>query len=382
MPRYRADLFAVVPSSGRFEAARNLPDARCQEFGQGIAALGDDNVPYPANTDRGFAMVRTVTDFVFATCLPDMEPALKREVARTRPELRFAYSRPGLVTFKSDRAVTPEDVTGSAFARVWGRSIGPARDPADAAHQLAYVGANRVHVFARDPEGVVDLESWREAIASATGIPAGSALPGELVADVIVAPGEPAWLGLHRHGSGGAAEPGGAIAVEVPAEAPSRAYAKIEEAIAWGTLPVEAGQVALEIGAAPGGAVLALARRGVTVWGVDTGDLAPAVLAQPNVHHLQIKVGALRWEQLPARIDWLLVDVNLAPQVALHEIARLMPKLRPTLRGAVFTLKLNDWSFVDELPALGDRIIALGFASVRFKHLPSNRREVCAIARS
>jgi hypothetical protein len=74
--------------------------------------------------------------------------------------------------------------------------------------------------------------------------------------------------------------------------------------------------------------------------------------------------------------------VNLAPQVALHEIARLMPRLRPTLRGAVITLKLNDLAFVDELPAFAVRISGLGFASVRMRHLPSNRREVCAIARS
>ena len=50
------------------------------------------------------------------------------------------------------------------------------------------------------------------------------------------------------------------------------------------------------------------------------------VLALPGVTYLPIKVGALRWEQLPAHVDWLLLDVNLAPQVALHEIARLMPK--------------------------------------------------------
>jgi hypothetical protein len=92
-----------------------------------------------------------------------------------------------------------------------------------------------------------------------------------------------------------------------------------------------------------------------------------------------MKVGALRWEQLPPRVDWLLVDVNLAPQVALHEVGRLMPRLMPTLRGAVFTLKLNDFSFVAELPALEQRIAAFGFSEVRMRHLPSNRQEVCAV---
>jgi 23S rRNA (cytidine2498-2'-O)-methyltransferase len=317
-----------------------------------------------------------VVDFVFATCGPGLEPALKLDVARTRPELRFAYSRPGLVTFKSTRAVRHDDAPGSVFAHVWGRSIGAASDPATAKLQLASLGATRVHVFAREPDAAGDLARWQGLGAG------GPAEPGELVADVIVGPAddEPAWLGAHRHDRLRLPHAGGAIPVEVPADAPSRAYAKIEEAIAWARLPIEAGHVALEIGAAPGGAVLALARRGVEVWGVDTGELAPGVLALPGVHHVAKKVGALRWEELPPRIDWLLVDVNLAPQVALHEVARLMPRLAPALRGAVLTLKLNDWAFVSELPALVDRIRQMGLRDVRVRHLPSNRREVCAVA--
>ena len=178
---------------------------------------------------------------------------------------------------------------------------------------------------------------------------------------------------------------GGLAAVEPPPESPSRAYGKLEEAIAWAHLPIEAGHVALEIGAAPGGAALALVQRGVTVWGVDTGDMAPQVLAYRHangarVHHVAKKVGALRWEQLPKRVDWLLVDVNLAPQVALHEVARLMPPLKDQLRGAIFTLKLNDWAFVAQLPALAKRIAELGLPRIRMQHLPSNRHEVCCVA--
>jgi hypothetical protein len=119
----------------------------------------------------------------------------------------------------------------------------------------------------------------------------------------------------------------------------------------------------------------------VVVWGVDTAALAPVVAAEPNVHHLPIKVGSLRWEDLPPRVDWLLVDVNLAPQVALHEVARLMRPLRKALRGAVFTLKLNDWAFVAELPELVERIRTMGLPEVALRHLPSNRREICAVAR-
>lgn len=310
-----------------------------------------------------------MAEFVFATCLPGLEPAVKREVARTRPALKFAYSRPGLITFKSPTEVALSDPPGSAFARVWGRSIGAARDPEFARSLLQPIDATAVHVFARDPEEPI-AESWA---ALATG----STL--DRVGDVIV-DADGAWVGAHAHDRTRSPLPGGGAVPVLPDDVPSRAYAKIEEAIAFANLPVKPGQVAVEIGAAPGGAVMALARRGLQVVAVDPGELAPQVLALPGVTHLPIKVGALRWEQLPERVDWLLLDVNLAPQVALHEIARLMPKLRDTVRGAVLTLKLNDWSFVDELPKLVDRIHQLGFADVRLRHLPSNRREICAIA--
>lgn len=315
-----------------------------------------------------------MTDFAFATCLPGMETALKREVLRNRAQLRFAYSRPGFITFRSEKAIAPDDESPTSFAWVWGQSLGPARDPVDAAHRLRLTGANRVHLFARDT--AVDVTPWQEAIS----LPTGPAEPGELVADVILGADEPAWLGLHRADDRHLRWPGGHIPVDVPPDVPSRAFAKIEEAIAWRGLPVAAGQVALEVGAAPGGAVMALARRGLEVYAVDTADLAPQVLAMSNVHHLRTKVGALRWEDLPARVDWLLLDVNLAPQVALHEISRLVPRIKDTLRGAVLTLKLNEWRFVDELAALRERIVQMGFHDVQLRHLPSNRREVCATA--
>ena len=149
-----------------------------------------------------------------------------------------------------------------------------------------------------------------------------------------------------------------------------------------GASDVARDHVAVEIGCARGGAARARARRGLEGWGVDTAELAPVVVAEPRVHHLKLKVGALRWEQLPPRVDWLLVGyVNLAPQVALHEVARLMPRLQPTrCAGAIFTLKLNDLAFVTELPRLAERIAAMGFADVQMRHLPSNRREICAVA--
>jgi 23S rRNA (cytidine2498-2'-O)-methyltransferase len=47
-------------------------------------------------------MSSAAPQFVFMTCRPGAERALKSEVARTQPTWRFAFSRPGFVTFKLD----------------------------------------------------------------------------------------------------------------------------------------------------------------------------------------------------------------------------------------------------------------------------------------
>lgn len=324
---------------------------------------------------------------VFAHCQVGVERWLKAEVARTRPDLRPAFGRPGLVTWVADGEIDAGVELDAVFARVWGASLGRAAT-ADAVVALLGDEPLRLHVWTREPDAdraVVEVARARAELA-ATGrfAPEPRARAGELVADVIVAPGEPWLVGVHRHGVG--RWPAGPPDVHVPEEAPSRAFAKIEEAILWAELPVRAGQAAVEIGSAPGGAALALAHRGVTVWGADPAEMSNAVLEYRHengarVHHLPVKVGALRWEELPEEVDWLLLDVHLAPQVALHAIQRFMPRLRPTLRGAVLTLKMNDDQIVAEIPALLDRVLALGFDEVRATQLPSNRREICVIAR-
>lgn len=320
---------------------------------------------------------------VFASCQIGAERWLKGEVARARPALRPAFARPGLVTWVADDEVAPDVELGAVFARVWGASVGRA----DTIDQVAGMtpARCRLHVFPRDPD---TEDGWREAARIraalvATGRFVEDATPavGDLVADVIVAADEPWLVGLHEHRDGRWEVPGGLPRIDVPAEAPSRAYAKLEQAIAWAKLDPRPGDVAVEIGSAPGGAAMALARRGVEVYGVDPGEMDARVLADPRVHHLPIKIGALRWEDLPAHVDWLLVDVHLAPQVALHAVQRFMPRLRPTLRGAVFTLKLNDDAVVAEIPELVARVGRLGFDDVRATHLPSNRRELCVVAR-
>ena len=64
--------------------------------------------------------------FLFVTCQVGAEAALKSEVARRWPEFRFAYSRPGFVTFKlpKDHSLPADFDLEAVFARAHAFSLG------------------------------------------------------------------------------------------------------------------------------------------------------------------------------------------------------------------------------------------------------------------
>lgn len=360
----------------------------------------------PANT----------TSFVYAVCQIGAEPALKAEVAAAHPGWRFAFSRPGLVTWRSDAPVRADLRLDAVFARSYGASLGRAEDEEQvlqAARRLREAAGAPIHlhVFPRDhapPGDDADADPLAPRVAALTErlraagaaplltqaalpreqtptplfAPASRAAPpGALILDVIVAAeDEPLWLGYHAQTRERSPHPGGRPPLVLPAEAPSRAYLKLEQGLCWSHLPLRRGQVAVEIGSAPGGASYALLRRGLTVVGVDPGAMDPRVLLCPAFSHCQLPLGEVRREQLPPQVDWLLMDVNLAPQVALHGVRRLVAALRPTLRGVLFTLKLNEWRMAAEVPALLARVAGMGLSRVRATQLPANRREICVAA--
>lgn len=354
--------------------------------------------------------------FAFAVCQIGAERAVKAELARARPGYRPAFMRPGLLTWKCEPAFAPHEVLPSVFARAYGASLGSVRSPAELAALLPTLqthgirGPWRLHVFARDAHkpGESDpdeaevrrrMDATTEAIRAAAKESiwqVGAAQNnGEWVLDVVLPPDvagsgspdtslgttEPWLVGLHRHGPGHSPHAGARPPLRMPTEAPSRAWLKLEEGLAFSRLPLTAGDVAVEIGSAPGGASWALLSRDLQVVGVDPGAMDARVLSSPRFTHLQTTLGELRREQLPYRVDWLLLDVNLAPQVALHQLRRIVSTLRPTLRGALLTLKLNDWSMAGQVPRFLSQVQAMGFDEVRATQLPSNRQEICVAAR-
>lgn len=330
--------------------------------------------------------------FAFCVCQPGAESALKAEVARFRPAWRASFSRPGFVTFRRGQGEADreplwplwEDLPRPIFARVSGVSLGRARD-AHAAGELAKTlpGPLRLHVWTMDDADPAlqayteDFErDLRELAGSSLWHPETAAAAGDLVFDVWVdAPGKEAWCGWHRHAPGLPPQPGGAWGVTLPPEAPSRAWLKIEEAIRWARVDLRPGDRAVEVGSAPGGASWALLNRGVELVGVDPGEMDPRVLAQTSFRHLRAPIASLRREDLPGRVEWLLLDMNVSPLVTLHQMARLIPLLGDGLLGAFLTLKLNEDDLIDRVPELLEKVRALGFSRMRAAQLRSHRRE-------
>jgi 23S rRNA (cytidine2498-2'-O)-methyltransferase len=337
------------------------------------------------------------SEFVYAVCQVGAEVALKAEVARSHAEWHSAFSRPGLVTWKLPEPVSLEFAFGAVLARCHGLSLGRAAAAAEVVSLLeACIGDApfALHVFERDrykPGDEPASDPYGPAAEAARSALLSNLQPqllkralqtDDLVLDIVVAPDEPWVVGLHRHSATRSPFPGARPSLTLPKEAPSRAWLKLEEGLRFAQLFLEPGDTAVEIGSAPGGASYALLQRGLKLIGVDPAAMAAEVLGHPAFKHVQVKLGDLRREQLPKKVDWLFLDVNLAPAVALHQLSRVVSTLKSTLKGGLFTLKLNDWSMVEQVPAFLSRLQAMGFVDVRARQLCHNRQEICVAVRT
>jgi 23S rRNA (cytidine2498-2'-O)-methyltransferase len=331
--------------------------------------------------------------FFFCTLAPETTAAARADLARSQPEWRPAFARPGLLTFRTPEPVAPDIPAPTPFARVWGRSVGSFERVEQISEALgAELGGAKavLHVWPRElsAEGGSDLAAspeWQaqikatEAELSKDGRRARAARPGELVLDVVLPPlgsTEKVFVGLHRHQAGRSGHAGGALPVTLPVDTPSRAGAKIAEAILWTGARVLPGDHVLELGCSPGGATRVLLDMGCMVCGVDPEPLSDVVARHPNLHHHACAVGAFPRSSLREQTDWLIMDMSVAAPVALRSIQRFFPPLRPHLRGAFLTLKLNDWGLAADLPRWKEALRSHGFEDVRATHLPSNRQEL------
>jgi 23S rRNA (cytidine2498-2'-O)-methyltransferase len=332
------------------------------------------------------------SNFVFAVCQVGAVDALKKELAREHPSLKFAYSRPGFITFKESapkldhegnvRPLAGDFPLRSVFARAYGVSLVEVKPTEiskviDCAKELQETHARgerkiRLHVWERDlyspgeePLGFIHgvqakkLEAEVRAAGPEFFAESPVATVGDLVLDLIVLEEGKYWLGMHQHTVHHSAWPGGRPAIPLLAEAPSRAYLKLEEALLWSRADLKSGDTAVEIGSAPGGASYALLRRGITVAGIDPAEMDPRVLNHPRFRHFRQPVNSVLREDLPESVEWLLLDMN------------------DSLLGVFLTIKLNQWKIADEIPEIIAHVKSMGMVRVKATQLAFNRQEIC-----
>jgi 23S rRNA (cytidine2498-2'-O)-methyltransferase len=359
-------------------------------------------------------MSKDAAQFVFMTCRPGAERAVKEEVARVQPEWRFSFSRPGFLTFKhageeplderrlAERHWTFAHAHGISLGRVIGEQLAELaarvwNQPAIAS-LAAKGGFAAIHVWevSRPAEGIDDEppmhplcdaidgalryaapESYRNLRAS-SDIRRPARRNGRVLDVMVLAPGE-WWVGYHRAVQRHERWAGGVIAAKLPEHAVSRAYIKMVEALAWSDLPLAAGDECVEIGCAPGGASQALLERGLFVTGIDPAEVDPAVLAHPRFRHLKKRGKDVRRKEFEG-VRWLVADMNIAPETTLSEVETIVTHPGLAFRGLVLTLKFSDWNLAARLPEFTARVRGWGFRDVRARQLTSGGQEVCLVA--
>jgi 23S rRNA (cytidine2498-2'-O)-methyltransferase len=348
--------------------------------------------------------------FVFVVCQAGAEATLKSEIGRRHPELRFAFSRPGFVTFKApdSRGFTEKFELKSVFARSWGHSIGKivGSDVDEMAREFGTLlqahltenqlaGCQHLHVWERDRflPGSREFEPGVSVLADEVGRILNSSMnddagrwkvnttasAGDTVVDcVLVEPGE-WWIGWHIALDEPSSWPGGVPQIELPERAVSRTWLKMVEGLLWADFQVKPGDNFVEIGSSPGGSCQALLERGFTVTGVDPAEMDEALLNEPHFTHVQGRAKDLP-RRLFSNFRWLATDASVVPNYSLDTIEAIVTHPSVKIEGLLLTIKFTDWKLAEQIPLYHKRIRSWGYQNVRSRQLAFNRREICVAA--
>lgn len=343
----------------------------------------------PPDQGRSTSRVSAGDHFVFATCRGGAEAALVARQEAVLPSLRRGAWRRGIVTFRAPAdEPTDEFAQDLVFARTCARSLGQIGGDTDDARVAAAVALagdapwRAVHVWKRDGSVEADVAAIARLLGDAVGVVAagGVARQGDLVLDCVVdSPGR-WWIGRHRATAPPTTWPGGITPTTLPEESVSRAWLKLDEAIAVFALRLEPGQRAIELGAAPGGACQRLLSAGLDVVGVDPAVVDARVAAHPRFRQWRMRARDVKRRAFRG-CDWLVCDMNIDPVSTMESLGRIVtaPGVRP--RGIIATLKLPEWSRAAALPEWLAAFREWGFQPLA-RQLSTGGREVCVVARA
>lgn len=169
---------------------------------------------------------------------------------------------------------------------------------------------------------------------------------------------------------------GGRIRLAARKEQVSRAEFKLEELFTHIDLPD--GDVAVDLGASPGGWTRILRSRGYAqVHSVDPADIDPRVIGLGGVQHHRTTAGEFL-ASFPERVDLVVNDMRMPPQLSAHTMLEAADLLRPGAT-AIVTLKLgtnNPVKQADEAMSMLSEAYDITFA----RQLQHNRHEITVVA--
>jgi 23S rRNA (cytidine2498-2'-O)-methyltransferase len=260
---------------------------------------------------------------------------------------------------------------------------------ASAAALLIHSDRYALHVFVPDTETGNRLSQRAERIETQLALQLAAALPTaervdatelrrstvELV-QVCLCSADTAALGVVPSDQALSIWVGGRARMKVAADRPSRSARKLEEALAWlGTGP-SAGELCVDLGAAPGGWTWLLLNRRARVIAVDPARLEPRLLEQRRLRHIQ--GSAFDWlPEEPA--DWLFCDMAWRPL----EVAQMLGRWarRRQTRMLVANFKLPMKRKAEMVARLRELLATSGYQQLRTRQLYHDREEITVTAR-
>lgn len=196
---------------------------------------------------------------------------------------------------------------------------------------------------------------------------------GDMVIQAYLKGADEIWFSVATLGAGVSPFMGGVQKMRPRSGLPSRSSSKLEEALAVMNKQPAEGETAVDLGAAPGGWTITMARYGVNVTAVDHG-----ALELPEKEELRARVTHLKENGLkylpPTPVDWLCCDMVIQPKETLRVLEAWLAKR--WMKHFVVNIKLpmeNPWPEIQDALAL---LAKHPWAHTTIKQLYHDRKEV------
>jgi len=202
------------------------------------------------------------------------------------------------------------------------------------------------------------------------------------VVQILAADVDDIWVAINAPSSGMELAVGGVTRMRRVSGTPSRSGSKLEEALAFANLEPKKDETAVDLGAAPGGWSIVLARRGVSVIAVDKASLEIPTALKARVTHET--ANGLKYRPL-APVDWLCCDMVIDARKSLDVLQAWCRE--DLMRGFVFNLKFSPakaWSIAEEALRVREELLGAsggGWRQIEVRQLFHDRNEITMIGR-